>query len=161
MSTHMPATRAASNHGDENEAHKFHVPQAFVRCKPWDLVQLHVQRLRMAFAEAALQRPRAPKDGEYHRMETDNPAERFKNGMKMQLFGSIAIFEIPKRKKRKSYTLTLSREDEHSIGGQQNQNGRAHVCSMWYWMAWKGCWKMGKNSGSCMKNTRPLKSHGE
>jgi len=47
-------------------------------------------------------------------METDNPAERFKNGMKVQLFGSIAIFDVPKRKKRKSHTLTLSREDEHS-----------------------------------------------
>ena len=70
----------------------------------------------MAFAEAALQRPRAPKDGEYHRMETDNPAERFKNGMKMQLCGRIAIFEVPKRKrnKRTSHTLALSREDEHS-----------------------------------------------
>ena len=47
-------------------------------------------------------------------METDNPAERLKNGMKVQLFGSIAIFQVPKRKKRKSHTLTLSREDEHS-----------------------------------------------
>ena len=49
-------------------------------------------------------------------METDNPAERFKNGMKMQLCGRIAIFEVPKRKrnKRTSHTLTLSREDEHS-----------------------------------------------
>ena len=44
---------------------------------------------------AALQRPRAPPNGEYHRMENDNPAERFKNGMKMQLFGSIAIFAYP------------------------------------------------------------------
>ena len=47
-------------------------------------------------------------------METDNPAERFKNGMKVQLFGSIAMFQVPKRKKRKSHTLTLSREGEHS-----------------------------------------------
>ena len=68
----------------------------------------------MALAAAALQRPRAPQNGEYHRMETDNPAERFKNGMKVQLFGSIAIFQVPKRKKRKSHTLTLSRDDEHS-----------------------------------------------
>ena len=94
-------------------------------------------------------------------METDNPAERFKNGMKVQLFGSIAIFQVPKRKKRKSHTHTLSRDDEHSCIIDWRPVVPAHVCSMWYWTVWKGCWKMGKNSGNCMQNTRPLKSHGE
>ena len=71
-----------------------------------------VEECKMAVASAALQLPLAPKDGEYHRMV--NPAERFKNGMKVQLLGSIAIFEVPKRKKKVSHTLTLNKETENS-----------------------------------------------
>ena len=67
----------------------------------------------MAVASAALELPRAPKDGVYHRMV--NPVERFKNGMKVQLLGSIAIFEVPKSKTRKvPRTLTLKKETENS-----------------------------------------------
>ena len=66
----------------------------------------------MAVASAALELPRAPKDGVYHRM--DNPVKRFKNRMKLQLLGSIAIFEVPKRKKKVSHTLTLNKETENS-----------------------------------------------
>ena len=70
----------------------------------------------MAVASAAPELPRAPKDGEYHRMESlETPLERFKNGMKMQLLGSIAIFQVPKSwpgKERR--TLTLKKETENS-----------------------------------------------
>ena len=67
----------------------------------------------MAVASAALELPSAPKDGVYHRMV--NPVERFKNGMKVQLLGSIAIFEVPKSKTRKvPRTLTLKKETENS-----------------------------------------------
>ena len=67
----------------------------------------------MAVASEAPELPSAPKDGVYHRM--DNPVERFKNGMKLQLFGSIAIFEVPKSKPRKvPRTLTLQKETENS-----------------------------------------------
>ena len=67
----------------------------------------------MAVASAALELPLAPKDGEYHRMV--NPAERFKNGMKVQLLGSIAIFQVPKSKTRKvPRKLTLKKETENS-----------------------------------------------
>ena len=67
----------------------------------------------MAVASAALELPRAPKDGVYHRM--DNPVKRFKNRMKLQLLGSIAIFEVPKGKTRKvPRTLTLQKETENS-----------------------------------------------
>ena len=67
----------------------------------------------MAVASAALELPRAPKDGVYHRM--DNPVQRFKNRMKLQLLGSIAIFEVPKGKTRKvPRTLTLQKETENS-----------------------------------------------
>ena len=40
--------------------------------------------------------PTAPKDGMYFRME--NPTQRFKNEMKLQLLRSIAIFEVPRSK---------------------------------------------------------------
>ena len=68
----------------------------------------------MAVASAALELPRAPKDGVYHRMEK-NLVQRSKNRMKLQLFGSIAIFEVPKGKTRKvPRTLTLKKETENS-----------------------------------------------
>ena len=67
----------------------------------------------MAVASAALELPRVPKDGMYHRMM--NPVKRFKNGMKMQLLDSIAIFEIPRSRPRKvPRTLTLKKETENS-----------------------------------------------
>ena len=67
----------------------------------------------MAVASAALELPLAPKDGEYHRMV--NSAQRFKNGMKLQLLGSIAIFQVPKSKTRKvPRKLTLKKETENS-----------------------------------------------
>ena len=60
----------------------------------------------MAVASEALALPSAPKDGMYFRME--NPGERFKNGMRLQLLGSIAIFQVPKSKPKKvPRTLTL------------------------------------------------------
>ena len=66
-----------------------------------------------AVASAEVELPHAPKDGEYHRME--NSKERFKNKMKLQLLGSIAIFEIPIGKRRKGpRTVTLRKETEHS-----------------------------------------------
>ena len=62
-----------------------------------------------AVASAEVELPHAPKDGEYHRME--NSKERFKNKMKLQVLGSIAIFEIPIGKKRKGpRTVTLRKE---------------------------------------------------
>ena len=67
----------------------------------------------MAVASEALALPRAPKDGVHHRMV--NPGERFKNGMKVQLLGSIAIFQVPKCKRRKvPRTLTLKKDTENS-----------------------------------------------
>ena len=66
-----------------------------------------------AVASAEVELPHAPKDGEYHRME--NSKERFKNKMKLQVLGSIAIFEIPIGKSRKGpRTVTLRKETEHS-----------------------------------------------
>ena len=57
----------------------------------------------------------APKNGEYHRMENSNSKQRFKNKMKLQVLGSIAIFEIPIGKRRKGpRTVTLRKETEHS-----------------------------------------------
>ena len=45
----------------------------------------------------------------------ENSKERFKNKMKLQLLGSIAIFEIPIGKRRKGpITVTLRKETEHS-----------------------------------------------
>ena len=67
----------------------------------------------MAVASEALELPSAPKDGVYHRMV--NPVEGFKNGTKVQLLGSIAIFEVPKSKTRKvPRTLTLKKETENA-----------------------------------------------
>ena len=67
----------------------------------------------MAVASSAPELPRAPKDGEYHRMVT--PMKRFKNRMKLQLLGSIAIFQVPKSKTRKvPRKLTLKKETENS-----------------------------------------------
>ena len=67
----------------------------------------------MAVASSALELPRAPKDGVYHRMV--NPVKRFNNRMKVQLLGSIAIFEVPNSKPRKvPRTLTLENETENS-----------------------------------------------
>ena len=66
-----------------------------------------------AVASAEVELPHAPKDGEYHGME--NSKERFKNKMKLQVLGSIAIFEIPIGKRRKGpRTVTLRKETEHS-----------------------------------------------
>ena len=66
-----------------------------------------------AVASAEVELPHAPKDGEYHRVE--NSKERFKNKMKLHLLDSIAIFEVPKGKRRKGpRTLTLTKETEHS-----------------------------------------------
>ena len=65
----------------------------------------------MAVASAALELPRAPKDGVYHRMV--NPVERFKNGMKVQLLGSIAIFEVPRSKTRKALRQGLYFPSSH------------------------------------------------
>ena len=67
----------------------------------------------MAVASEALALPSAPKDGMYFRME--KPGERFKNGMRLQLLGSIAIFQVPKSKPKKvPRTLTLQKETEDS-----------------------------------------------
>ena len=68
-----------------------------------------------AVASAEVELPHAPKDGEYHRMENSNSKQRFKNKMKLQVLGSIAIFEIPIGKRRKGpRTVTLRKETEHS-----------------------------------------------
>ena len=67
----------------------------------------------MAVASEASAQPTAPKAGMYIRME--NPARRFKNGMKLQLLDSIAIFEVPRSKPKKvPRTLTLMKETEDS-----------------------------------------------
>ena len=67
----------------------------------------------MAVASEAPAQPTAPKAGMYFRME--NPAQRFKNGMKLQLLGSIAIFQVPRSKPKKvPRTLTLQKETEDS-----------------------------------------------
>ena len=56
----------------------------------------------------------APKNGEYHRMENSNSKQRFKNKMKLQVLGSIAIFEIPIGKRKKGpCPVTLKKETEH------------------------------------------------
>ena len=68
-----------------------------------------------AVASAEVELPHAPKNGEYHRMENSNSKQRFKNKMKLQVLGSIAIFEIPIGKRRKGpRTVTLRKETEHS-----------------------------------------------
>ena len=68
-----------------------------------------------AVASAEVELPHAPKNGEYHRMENSDSTQRFKNKMKLQLLGSIAIFEIPIGKSRKGpRTVTLRKETEHS-----------------------------------------------
>ena len=70
----------------------------------------------MSLAAAAHGRPSAPQNGEYHRMEDQDYTQRFKNRMRMQLFGDTAILEYPRHKNKKSYTLSLIREDEVSCG---------------------------------------------
>ena len=40
-------------------------------------------------------------DGVYHRMEDANPTERFKNGMRLTIAGTVACLDIPRRKKNK------------------------------------------------------------
>ena len=62
----------------------------------------------MAVASAALELPRAPKDGVYHRMV--NPVMRFKNGMKVQLLGSIAIFQVPQEQDEEGATQAHAQE---------------------------------------------------
>ena len=39
--------------------------------------------------------------GVYHRMEDANPTERFKNGMRLTIAGTVACLDIPRRKKNK------------------------------------------------------------
>ena len=95
-------------------------------------------------------------------METDNPAERFKNGMKVQLFGSIAIFQVPKRKKRKSHTLTLSREDEHSCIIDWRPVVPTWESSRLQYVVLEGVEGMLEDGEkNCMKNTLPRKPHVE
>ena len=47
-------------------------------------------------------------------MEDQDYTQRFKNRMRMQLFGDTAVLEYPRHKNKKSYTLSLIREDEDS-----------------------------------------------
>ena len=54
----------------------------------------------MADASQAVALPFAPETGEYFRMEK-NHTQRFRNRMKLQLLGSIAILEVPGRKPKK------------------------------------------------------------
>ena len=54
----------------------------------------------MAVASQAAALPTAPQAGEYFRME-ENHTQRFKNRMKLQLLGSIAILEVPGSKPKK------------------------------------------------------------
>ena len=63
----------------------------------------------MALASAGRELP----NGMYHRME--DPLNRFKNGMKLQILNSIAIFEVPRSKpKKRPRTVTLRKETDNS-----------------------------------------------
>ncbi len=84
--------------------------------------------------------------------------------MKVQFLGSIAIFEVPKRKKRKSHTLTLSREEEHSCIIDWKPVGQTWERARLQHVVLEGVRRMyedGVNSGSRMKSIGPLKSHDE
>ena len=63
----------------------------------------------MAVAVAGRELP----NGMYHRME--NLRKRFNNRMKLEILGSVAIFEVPgKKPKKKPHTLTLRKGDDNS-----------------------------------------------
>ena len=58
----------------------------------------------MALASAGRELP----NGMYHRMEDLELHKRFKNCMKLEILDSVAIFEVPRRRPKKSpITLTL------------------------------------------------------
>jgi len=52
----------------------------------------------------------APVNGEYHRMEDGDRAQRFKNKMRLNILGKEAWLEVPKRKSRRTVTLRLTEE---------------------------------------------------
>ena len=63
----------------------------------------------MALASAGRELP----NGMYHRME--NPWKRFNNKMKLEILGSVAIFQVPgKKPKKEPHTLTLRKGDDNS-----------------------------------------------
>ena len=63
----------------------------------------------MALASAGRELP----NGMYHRME--DLRKRFKNRMKLEILDSVAIFEVPGRKPKKSpRTLTLRKDSDNS-----------------------------------------------
>ena len=69
----------------------------------------------MAVASQAVALPTAPETGEYFRME-ENHTQRFKNRMKLQLLGSIAILEVPGSKPKKPPRIvTLVKVTEDSL----------------------------------------------
>ena len=69
----------------------------------------------MAVASQAVALPTAPETGEYFRMEEDH-TRRFKNGMKLQLLGTIAILKVPRSKPKKPPRIvTLVKVTEDSL----------------------------------------------
>ena len=67
-----------------------------------------------AVASAEVKLSHAPKIGEYHRMENSDSTQRFKNGMRLQVFYDIAIFESGTGKRKKGpCRATLKKETEH------------------------------------------------
>ena len=63
----------------------------------------------MSLAAAAHGRPSAPQNGMYHRMEDQDYTQRFKNLMRMQLFGDTAVIEFPRHKTKKSHNQRVLR----------------------------------------------------
>ena len=68
----------------------------------------------MSLPAAAHGRPSAPQNGMHHRMEDQEYKKRFKNLMRMQLFGDTAVVEYPRHKTNKLDTLSLIKEDDDS-----------------------------------------------
>ena len=54
-------------------------------------------------------------NGMYHRMEDLDLGKRFNNRMKLEILGSVAIFEVPgKKPKKKPHTLTLRKDSDNA-----------------------------------------------
>ena len=69
----------------------------------------------MAVASQAVALATAPETGEYFRME-ENHTQRFKNRMKLQLLGRIAVLEVPGSKPKKPPRIvTLEKVTEDSL----------------------------------------------
>ena len=69
----------------------------------------------MAVASQAVALRTAPEPGEYFRME-ENHTKRFKNKMKLLLFGRFAVLKVPKSKSKKPPCIvTLEKVTEDSL----------------------------------------------